>query len=382
MEKRLRLACFVVLLLLSKSGQAKKTYHATQHAQPKSFIELDGYGGMIFKHTTRFTVPVNQPSYMCEFTYARTLTGKHIFERSFGYPLLGGSFIFAYFGNHAYFGNAYGALPHLTFWIKRTPKIDVYFRMGIGLAWLSSPYDYYKNPLNNVIGSHLNNMTQVRWGLNYKVSEVSNINAGINVTHISNAHSQNPNLGINYFALSLGYRYNLGMGKAVLQTDSIPPLQKKNYFITGVSMGVLEQGKVPNGPTTNSYSAYFQYQRATGHTNQLIAGLNLEFNEMNFKETVYRENNESSIERKTINAMNAGVVVGDELIFNRVGFMMQIGVYVFRPYYKDKWMYQKAGLNYYFPLGKDAKTSLFTGVNVKLHMSVAESLEFRGGVRF
>jgi hypothetical protein len=225
-------------------------------------------------------------------------------------------------------------------------------------------------------------VTQLRWGINWKVSPTFNIDAGAHVTHFSNGHSQNPNLGINYFALSLGGRYNIGLGNLVLNKDSIPPLRKKNFFIVGGALGVLEQGRKPDGLTSNSYSFYFHYQRATGHTNQLMTGLNFEFNEMNYKETVYRENNESNIQSKTINAISAAVVIGDEILFNRVGVMMQVGFYVFKPYLKDKWMYQKIGLNYYLPVGKNDKVSLFTGVNVKLSMSIAESLEFRGGVRF
>lgn len=363
-------------------AQAKKNYFPELYNQPKSHLELDVYYGFILKHTNRITTPINESSQAVEISYTRSLFGKKYFEQKFNYPYIGGSLIFAKFGNNEYFGNAIGAIPHITFWIKRSKILDAYFRMGIGLAYLTKPYDYFTNPINNVIGSNINNVTQLRWGVNWKITERSNINTAFNFTHFSNGHSQNPNLGINFLGLSVGYRLNFGVGKHIYQRDTTPKLLKKNYFVIGTGFGFLEKGRAAYGPTFNSYSAFFQYNRATGKTNHLITGLNFEYNDMFYKETMYRENNESNISNRTINSTTVSILLGDEILLHRVGFMMQIGIYVFTPYISENFMFQKIGLNYYFPEFKKTNLSLFVGTNVKIHLTVAESFECRTGVRF
>ena len=183
-------------------------------------------------------------------------------------------------------------------------------------------------------------------------------------------------------ALSIGYRYNFGVKKQIYLRDTVPKIGRKNYFLVGLGLGILEKGKVSNGPTFNSYNLNLQYNRATGHTNHLVAGLNLSYSDMAYKETLFKENNESNIQNRTLNSMYASVFIGDELIFNSIGVFIHVGFYVFQPYSTLNFMYQKVGVNYYFPEMGKSKWRLYSGINIKSHLNTAESLEFRSGIRF
>lgn len=377
-----KMMLILVLIGLPVVLFAKKKYVPEAFNQSKYQLELALYHGWNLKHTKRIIPPMNETTQALEISYSRNMFGNRYFERKFNYPQIGASLLAVRFGNNEYFGEAVGVFPHMTFWIKRSKVLDFYFRMGVGLAYLTRPYDLKTNPFNNVIGSNINNITQFRWGVNWKLTDLSNINTTFNYTHYSNGHSQNPNLGINYTGFSVGYRYNIGVGKQPYNRDSVPPLEKKNYFIMSIGLGILERGKVAYGPAFNAYNFYVQYNRATGHTNQLIGGFNLTYNDMAYKEALFKENNESSIQDRTVNSLNMSVYVGDELIFHNIGAFLHVGFYLFQPYSSNNFMYQKLGLNYYFPEMGKIKSRIYTGVNIKSHLSIAESFEMRTGIRF
>ncbi|MBP7477999.1 MAG: acyloxyacyl hydrolase [Chitinophagales bacterium] len=380
MSKRYFLFLFI---LMHFTVEAKRKYVPDSFPQANFALEANIYNGMIIRHTLRFKPIITEPSFGVELAFYKTCFGKQPFERKFFYPRIGASILAVRFGDNAIFGEAIGIFPHVSFWIKRSRIMDFYFRMGIGLAYLNKPYDYTSNSINNVIGSYLNNVTQFKFGVDWKVTDKTNLNTSFNFTHFSNSRSQSPNLGINYMALCIGVKQNFGVKKHVYNHDSLPKKIQRNFYTVGFGVALDEKVKIAYGPTYQAYNFFAQYHRATSIANHLVGGVSLVYNRGSYAMAQIRENNESKITDRTINSLEGSIYFGDEMVLKDFGFFAQIGIYCFLPYQRTTFMYQKLGGVYYLPaFSKSFKGRMFIGANLKTHLDKAENFELRTGMRF
>jgi hypothetical protein len=93
--------------------------------------------------------------------------------------------------------------------------------MGFGIGVFSKHYDEIKNPNNNVIGSTFNNITQFKLGFDWKINSHVYFSTCGSFTHWSNAKIQNPNLGINLGALTIGLKVFPGGGSSGATTTGV-----------------------------------------------------------------------------------------------------------------------------------------------------------------
>lgn len=82
------------------------------------------------------------------------------------------------------------------------------WNFGVSAGW--KPYDYEKNPYNQVIGSSVNAYIHTDFYLNWALSPRWNIKSGLSLSHFSNGNTDFPNAGLNTAALKLGFAYYFG----------------------------------------------------------------------------------------------------------------------------------------------------------------------------
>ena len=84
--------------------------------------------------------------------------------------------------------------------------------MGQGIAYATNPYDSDSNNRNVAFGTRLLSSTYMM--LNYKKERLFKspfgIQAGLTLTHYSNANIKAPNTSINTISANVGVTYNLG----------------------------------------------------------------------------------------------------------------------------------------------------------------------------
>lgn len=368
---------FIIFFSFTEILNAQQTSFWDKKHSKVAFI-LNGQAGKIVKHTQRFQADVTQPSFHLEAGVAFKTFGEKAWQRKLHYPEMGISYIYTHYGDRAVFGQAHGLLPHIRFSIKRTKLVDVYFRIGSGIAYNNTPFHPVDNPTNNVIGSKINNVTQLRFGSDFHLSESVDLTLGFTFTHHSNARTQSPNLGTNIPAISIGARYMPFEKRETINQEPIPKPEKRNSFLFRTGMGITSRAAV-GGPKYPVYTNTFMYARHTSVANRVWIGATWALNMAKHDRILDQETFDNIVYR----ASDLSIFIGDEILMGKIGMFFLVGAYLFEPEFKNPPIYAKLGMHYYFvELGKSKDIKPFVGVNLKTHYSVAEYAEFTLGLSF
>ena len=346
----------------------------------KHAIEVHYQFGRIIPHNSRFKTPITGYTHGFELSYYYQALGKKAWQRKLHCPEVGGSFYFAYNADQKYFGNVYGLVGFAKFWIVRSKFVDFYVRAGTGLVLTPTHFNLVKNPDNVAIGSLVNSMDELRFGLDFKPTSQVQIGVGLTFTHYSNASIQKPNLGVNMPALTVGIRYFPKVSKDYsYNREKWNKPKKRHEVMFKLGVGVQEKDTY-NGPKYPVYVATGAYAYYTSIVNKVSVGISSEFNQGAYDFYGYYGNDTKY--RRSTSAMNLSIFVGDEIMMGKVGLCFAAGAYVFNPR-KDPPVYAKLGLNYYFvAVGKNKTTKFFIGSTLKTHFLIAQFFEMSTGVVF
>ena len=358
----------LVLLFVSASLTAlTQKYDPNDHHHAEISVSATYYYGTIFKHSSNFLPEVTEKSHAFELAFSKITKGDKPWQRKLNYPEIGGAMLITRFGDNEIFGNAYALIPYAKIWLLRGSKVDFFSRIGFGLGYVTKPYNRVNNPTNNVIGSKLNNCTQFSFGLDYKVDKQLSFFTALNFTHFSNASFQSPNLGINYLAFSTGFRYLPKPTKGGFDQSPIPKPIQKNFFRLNYAMAFYENSAA-GGPKYPIYVVSGAYSRSTSVVNRVFTGINYAF-DVGKKEYI----SQFVFDEKAIKASDLSIFVGDEIYIGRLSFDALLGIYILNAYDSTPPVYAKLGLNYHaVKFGETKEKSLFIGVHMKTHYSVAQ----------
>mgnify|MGYP001157501512 FL=1 len=174
-------------------------------AQDNNFVSLSTTPGFLLAHRAdlknlaahNYGIDVS-----LEKEKENTHWGSYYNKPSIGYGLL------YYNLGREQTGHAFGLLSHIKLNLISIRDIDVRFRMGAGLAYLTKKFDIYENRRNQAIGSHLNGSMQFGIVARKELANSDYIETGISVSHYSNAAFKVPNLGYNIPSLTLRYGFH------------------------------------------------------------------------------------------------------------------------------------------------------------------------------
>lgn len=373
-----RIVLLLSILLIGSASIFAQQKQFLSTAQSRLVLEGTGQFGTIFKHSTEFLPDVTQFTYNFEASLSVRTFGNKPWQRKLHYPETGVAILHSQFGDDAVFGHGTGIFPHVKFYIKRMKLVDISFRVGTGLAYINKNYHPVNNPINNVIGAKLNNITQLRIGTDFHVTPKMDVVFAANFTHFSNARVQSPNLGINIPAVVLGVRYGVSPKLLRYNSDTIPEPTKRNEYNYKFSVGISDRGI--GGPKYPIYVHTLFYSRYTSPGNKIWLGTSFA---TNIGEYEFIQIQEIVPEKKQrLQASDWSLFIGDELLLGNVGVNFLVGVYLMDKQFQTAPIYAKLGVNHYFyEFGKN-QHKLFYGVNLKTHYSVAEFVEIGAGIAF
>ncbi|MEM1220012.1 MAG: acyloxyacyl hydrolase, partial [Bacteroidota bacterium] len=170
-------------------------------------LETTIHRGRILKHTPRITYPIPASSNGLTVEWLYQTDGNKDWQEHHGYPLFGLAFRYYHLGDANILGHAIGLYPNLHLTLVNQPRWSMHFTVGSGLAVLTRSFDRLDNPLNNAIGSSVNNITAFALRFNFRLNDRLSLVGQGSFTHFSNAATSLPNLGINIPALAIGARY-------------------------------------------------------------------------------------------------------------------------------------------------------------------------------
>ena len=86
--------------------------------------------------------------------------------------------------------------------LSKNMKLNYEWNFGLTFGW--KPYDKVNNPDNHIIGSKVTAYMDLDVYLCWQLSEIMDLNVGVQVSHFSNGNTKLPNSGLNVLGVKMG----------------------------------------------------------------------------------------------------------------------------------------------------------------------------------
>ncbi|MFT4667041.1 MAG: hypothetical protein ACI8YQ_001201 [Polaribacter sp.] len=337
--------------------------------------------GRIIKHSPKLLFEVDGLTTAVELSFNYQTFGKKEWNQFQRYPKMGISLFYHDLGASNIFGEAISLIPNINSPILSLRKIQVGLRFGIGLAYLTKPFNPIDNPTNNAIGSSLNAGVLLEGNGDLDINEHWALVCALSLLHYSNGASHLPNLGLNVPSLKLGVRYKpQALPPSAYVRHDVSKKKEKRWGVQAWAALAFRERGVPNGPGEPIYALSLAANYYLNKVNRLSSGFEYEYNKsvFEFAKHVYAFDTEEEAKRRS---RRMQFFVADEFLFGDWGVTILIGVYTSsKSYILPAPIYNKTIVRYYIPT--KTKVKINVGVYLKSHFVIAEYMGFGVGVSF
>ncbi|MGA2822428.1 MAG: acyloxyacyl hydrolase [Bacteroidales bacterium] len=323
--------------------------------------ELERFNG----HFPVFEINLRQETY-----------GKHIWERAFGYPEIGFTFLYTGLGKSPELGSAFSIFPFIDFPLLRYKKISFNFRFGLGAGYLTKRFDRITDYKNLAIGSHINASANMMFLVRYKLSGRFILSLGFGLQHFSNGSLKLPNYGLNIIAVNAGVAYRLARENKSISDRFIPPtepysaiLRHHIEFDVGVALG-WKNMKAVLGKNFLVYHLYENTFFPVKRKSKWGFGLDLSYDESQVK---ILENQGADVTNK-LKIARPGINAAYMLVLSKLDFILNLGYYLGGQLRSNGPFYEKISFQYKF--SKD----FYANVMLKVHWGKADYIGWGFGL--
>ncbi|MCX6245494.1 MAG: acyloxyacyl hydrolase [Bacteroidetes bacterium] len=324
------------------------------------------YGFLYAQHLELELFNSHLPTF--EINFQKETYGKHKWERIYGYPIIGVSFLYTGLGKSPYLGAAYSVFPFIDFPLVRHKKFMFNFRFGLGVGYLTKKFDRLTNYKNLAIGSHLNASANLMLEARYKVAERLTLSLGIALQHFSNGSLKLPNYGLNLPVVSAGVAYRLARENRTIGDRYIPPTEPYSAvlrhvieFDAGASLGWKNMQAVYG----DNYWVYHFYENTffpVKRKSKWGFGLDLSYDQSHVK---ILESQGTEVTNK-MKIFRPGINGAYMLVLSKLQFILNLGCYLGGMEKSNGPFYEKLSFQYNFT--KD----FFASVMLKVHWGRAD----------
>ncbi len=371
LNKRNYKAFFLLLLSLLYISSALAQTTPFKH---KLWVEAKLHYGFVIPHHENMVNLAAQHFCMMEADLIQTSNGDKLWEQQHYYPIKGISLLYTDLGGSTYLGKAFAVIPYLDFNLTRKKKLNLFFRFGAGLGYLSKHYTRTGNYKNIAIGSHFNAAIQLMYELRWRATPRLDITAGIGLTHFSNGALKIPNLGINIGSVSAGCAYKIDAVQAPLvHSLKAEAFSRKWEFRVFALFGCSEL-YAAYGPKFPAYILSGTFLKPIGKMNKrrIGAGFDLFYDEA----TIESLDRIGQPVKNAVEVLRPGINFTHQFNFSRLSFVLQFGVYPYTKYKGDGYLYDRLALHY--RIGKHYLIQL----GIKTHLFRADMIEYGIGYKF
>ena len=206
----------------------------------------------------------------------------------------------------------------------------------------------------------------------YSFGDKLRLGAGVKLTHFSNGSFKLPNNGLNIITANVMASYKIvDTTSKYTKAERVKVLDRKVRFGAMFKLGFAEAPPVGSG-VKPVYAMSIIVQKRVSLKSLLETGLELYANK------AIEEEISNSLEEEHIGKdyRRLGLLIGHQLVVNRLTVVTQIGFYLYKPYYPKERIYQRLGFAYYFT------DHIYGSMTLKTHFAVAEAIEYGIGYRF
>lgn len=325
--------------------------------------------GFIFAHTKEVqnVAHSNPIGFQADFSWF--LINDKAYNYFNCYPRWGLSLYYWDFCNPEILGKGFNLIFFAEPFFNAHEKLCFSIRPGIGLVYLSNPYNEITNPENSCYSTHFSYVLLLSGTLNYKLSDNLLLNITANYNHISNGGVKMPNKGLNYpsFSLGLDYSFDPLMFPERKYTSYI--YREKGIRKTiGIFIGF--KGITENDNLYFVKGIYGNFGKQIERSSVLTGGIELiadggEKNKSKYYSSMHT------------NAQYMGsILAGYEHLIGRFTLSFDLGFYFYNSDRLSDIVYQRYGLKYYI------SKKYFTGLNLKAHRHIADFFDIRLGITF
>ena len=373
MSSNIRNSILILSLILTFSLLGKPTGNSNFKIIPEATYK----GTFLLPHSGSVYAIMNGTFGIHEIGAQFPTWGNKEFHSAFPYHTWGINAVFTPTSSKDFLGFGVGIVPYIDINLKRHKVSAWTFRLGSGLGYIHKPFNNITNPKNMVIGTYINNITDL--SLHYKLPITVNYQAklGIGLQHFSNGATIRPNLGLNhpYLSLTIGH-YKKIKGCKPLPKDTTNE-QSRPYVQMTYGTKTLEFGgtKFYNVvQTAIGYSFGFKRGKLLHLQTDIIFDESIpHLKEYDFEPTPYFK-------------WIIGLFALYEKKFGQVGFLFGSGYYLHSPYrsFDQDWSYANKGGNFYNRLGVKYYINQYLNAQIMIrsHTGEADNIEFGMGYRF
>jgi hypothetical protein len=350
--------------MFAQENNAKYTYSSGAEIFTGFIVKHhDVIGDLILGHPSGFRLGFQRHSY-----------GSKAWEQRYGYPTFSSTLSYYDLKNDDVLGKIVALNVGLGFHLNdiTRSKNDIQIYLGYGLAYFNNTYDRETNNKNTVISAHLPWNVNLRLGYDRQLTNRLNVGATLQWSHFSNGSRTVPNYGLNIVSVNMGATYQFQVAKPIYQKDlkMVKNYNPKSYLNIDFRMGATARKPVGAGASPYFAMSVFWNKRLN---NKSIVDAGVEgFMNKGLEEEI--KNNPTLIEGNP-DYKAIGLMIGHELILEKLAFVTQVGFYVYKPFNPTENIYAKIGLKYYIT------DNIFCSFILKTHYGVAEVMEYGIGYR-
>jgi hypothetical protein len=327
--------------------------------------------GAVLPHSASIKYSVEESINRIELTLSTSTYGRNAWDRRYRYPRLGTGYLFTSLGNNAIYGHAHALFLYMDIPLAlKERKFSAWYQISFGAAYLDKVYSVNENPLNMAISSGLNLYGCFNVNAKYRMTDRSELRAGIGFSHFSNGKLSTPNLGINSLTISAGYNYRLSGNKYKRETSESPLQLNKHQSEVIFSFGTKTDDQVTGVYyLISSFVAEYKYVPGIKYS----CGIGTDF--------FYDESlgpNKSADEGGTYSRADLfqfGLHGAFYPRFSRLTIIIQLGTYIHANYYKYSRVYSRIGMRF------EVLPNVLINFSLKSHYAIADYLEWGIGYR-
>ncbi|MCL2327813.1 MAG: acyloxyacyl hydrolase [Bacteroidetes bacterium] len=320
----------------------------------------------------------------------KTGLNENSFFVDYGKPHIGVSALGGVFSNRDVYGSVWSLYPTWQFEFFPDKQVGWNIKLGTGLAYFTRPFDKFDNTTNFLIGSKINNITEIAANAWIALAPQLQLQTGVSFYHFSNAHVRIPNLGLNQAAVRMGLIYKpdefskfSAKPRIIQEPDSMLHRQLELSF----GRHELAYSTLPvDGPSYSIFKLGYYATKRLQRIHEVKIGLAAAFYNSYFTQMRF----EQAEGVKFLQATQTRLVAGHEFLMRRFGFVSDIGIIITDPFYRqeilnktsfgDQWfrsyLSARLGLKCYVVGNSFSAQKIALGMFLNTHGTIADYLEF------
>lgn len=329
--------------------------------------------GFILPHNNKINHLISAHPEGLEINLQQELNGKRYWETIYNKPVVNYGLSYYNLNNDEQLGRLFIASAAMDLPLSRRENTALFIRIGTGLVYCTNPYDRETNNQNTMLSSAISYLLQTRLTYEIKLNQNFKLTPNLNFTHASNGALTSPNRGVNIVTANLGLSYRIIKREESMEpVTAIPKEDPYKFYILAVAGKNTKSLQVRNPQPF--FNIMLMSQKTLNPKSDLQFGIDYSHNN-GLKEEI-KSSWFLTDEEKEVDFRRLGLLVGHELKAGNLGFITQLGVYVYNPSDSRMPVYQRYGLKYQF------REHLIIQTSLKTHAATAEQAEIGLGWRF